>query len=119
MSVLTTLAKVLERNNFVVDKAESGREAIEKSRSHTYDAALIDLKLPDMDGVEVLTKAQLPDTVKIMLTGHPSIVSSLLAEEQGIDAYLAKPVKPEELLLLIESKLKSHEKTPNSQRSHS
>jgi DNA-binding response OmpR family regulator len=109
-SVLLSISKVLEKNNFDVDRAESGREAVAKSKSQSYDAAIIDLKLPDMDGIDVLSKADLSDAVKIMLTGYPSFVSSVTAEEQGVDAYLAKPVRPEELVLVIESKLRDHGK---------
>jgi DNA-binding response OmpR family regulator len=67
--------------------------------------ALITLKLPDMEGIEVLSKANFENTVKIMLTGYPSLVSGILAMDRDVDAYLRKPVRPEELVLLIESKL--------------
>jgi DNA-binding response OmpR family regulator len=110
-SVLSSVCEVLERSGFEVDRAESGKEAIDKSNWETYDAALIDLKLPDMDGIDVLSKANLREAVKIMLTGFPSFASSMKAGELGVDAYLAKPVRPTELVLVIESKIKSRERT--------
>jgi len=108
-SLLESLSRVIEKNGYEADTAQTGKEAIGKSKEHTYDAVLIDLKLPDMDGIEILSKANLPNAVKIMLTGYPSLVSGIRAEDEGVDAYLAKPVRPEELLLLIKSKLKTKE----------
>jgi len=104
-SILSSTSKVLEKNGFYVDTAETGREAIEKSKVQHYDVALIDLKLPDIDGIEVLSKANFQNTVKIMLTGYHSLVSGIQAMDQDVDAYLRKPVRPEELVLLIKSKL--------------
>ncbi len=104
-SVLNTTVKILEKNGFYADKAETGKEAIEKSKAHHYDVALIDLKLPDMDGIEVLSKANFQNTVKIMLTGYPSFVTGIQAMDQDVDAYLHKPVRPEELVMLVKSKL--------------
>jgi DNA-binding response OmpR family regulator len=97
-SVLRSTALILEKNGFKVDTAETGKEALEKFSAHCYDVILMDLKLPDMDGIEVLSKANSPDSVKIMLTGYHSIVSAIEATEQGVDAYLRKPVRPEELI---------------------
>jgi DNA-binding response OmpR family regulator len=104
-SVLNSMGRVLEKNGFMVDMAETGKEAIEKSKTQNYDVVLIDLKLPDMDGIEVLSKANFQNTVRIMLTGYPSLVTGMQAMDQGVDAYLHKPVRPEELILLVKSKL--------------
>jgi two-component system, OmpR family, response regulator MtrA len=104
-AVLTSTMRVLDKGGFEADTAQTGQEAIEKSKKKHYDAALIDLKLPDMDGIAVLSKADFSSTVKIMLTGYPSLVSGLAAMERGVDAYLHKPVRPEELILLVKSKL--------------
>ena len=104
-SVLSSTVRVLEKSGFESDTAQTGQEAIEKSKKQHYDAALIDLKLPDMDGIAVLAEADLGSTVKIMLTGYPSLISGLSAMERGVDAYLHKPVRPEELILLVKSKL--------------
>ena len=104
-SILSSTAKVLEKNGFSADTAETGREGIEKSKARHYDVILIDLKLPDMDGIEVLSKANFKNTVKIMITGYPSLVTGIQAMDQEVDAYLRKPVRPEELVLLIKAKL--------------
>jgi DNA-binding response OmpR family regulator len=104
-SVLSSTSIILEKNGFYADTAETGGEAIEKSKVHHYDAVLVDLRLPDMDGIEVLSKADFQGTVKIMLTGYPSFVTGIQAMNQDVDAYLRKPVRPEELLRLVKAKL--------------
>ncbi|MGE5554783.1 MAG: response regulator, partial [Methanocella sp.] len=94
-SVLTSTVRVLDRNGFIAHTAETGKEAIEKAKTQPYDAVLIDLKLPDMDGIDVLSRADFGRAVIIMLTGFPSLVSGLAAQDKGVDAYLSKPVRPE------------------------
>ncbi|MDR0493930.1 MAG: response regulator [Nitrososphaerota archaeon] len=104
-TILSSMVRILEKNGFLADTAKTAKEAIEKSKGTHYDAALIDLYLPDMDGIEVLIQADFKDTTKIMLTGFPSLVTGIQAMEHGADTYLRKPVHPEELLKLIETKL--------------
>ena len=110
-SILRTFTRILQKNGYEIDAVETGKEAIEKADMHHYDLALVDIKLPDMDGTDLLAKMKKPlqDTVKIMVTGFPSVESGVKALDEGADAYLVKPVKPEELLMLIEEKLKSKE----------
>jgi two-component system response regulator HydG len=110
-SILRTFTCILRKNGYEIDAVETGKEAIEKADMHHYDLALVDIKLPDMDGTDLLAKMkkQLQDTIKIMVTGFPSVESGVKALDEGADAYLVKPVKPEELLMLIEEKLKSKE----------
>jgi two-component system response regulator AtoC len=110
-SILRTFTRILQKNGYEIDAVETGKEAIEKADMHHYDLALVDIKLPDMDGTDLLAKMKEPlqNTVKIMVTGFPSVESGVKALDEGADAYLVKPVKPEELLMLIEEKLKSKE----------
>jgi DNA-binding response OmpR family regulator len=110
-AILRSISLVLERNGFSVDKAETGKEAIEKIAAQPYDVLLVDLKLPDMEGTDLLSRINVPSAVKIMFTGFPSLVSGMQAMDQGVDAYLHKPVKPEELVLVIKSKLSQHTKS--------
>jgi len=111
-SILRTFTRILQKNGYEIDTAETGKEAIEKADKKHYDLALVDIRLPDMDGTDLLAKIkkQLQNTIKIMITGFPSIESGVKALDGGADAYLVKPVKPEELLMLIEEKLKNKEK---------
>jgi DNA-binding response OmpR family regulator len=107
-SILRTLTRILQKAGYDVDAAETGKEAMEKADKRRYDLALVDVRLPDMDGTDLLvvTKDTLQDTVKIMITGFPSLETGVKALDGGADAYLVKPVRPEELLMLIEEKLK-------------
>lgn len=108
-SILRTFTRILQKNGYDIDVAETGKEALEKSQKKTYDLALIDIRLPDMDGTDLLVKMQkiMPKAVKIMITGFPSLETGIKALDEGADAYLVKPVKPEELLALIEEKFKA------------
>ena len=107
-SILRTFTRILQKNGYEIETAETGKEATEKAENRHYDLALVDIRLPDMDGTDLLAKLkkQLQRTVKIMITGFPSLETGVKALDEGADAYLVKPVKPQDLLLLIEEKLK-------------
>jgi two-component system, NtrC family, response regulator AtoC len=113
-SILRTFTRILQKSGYEIDVAETGKEAIEKTKNHQYDLALVDIRLPDMDGTELLAKLKKPlqNTVKIMITGFPSLETGVKALDEGADAYLVKPVKPQELLILLEEKLKVKEENP-------
>jgi DNA-binding NtrC family response regulator len=102
-----TISLILTHAGYEVDAAENGKQAIEKSETNFYNLALIDIRLPDMEGTELLTalKETTPKMVKIILTGYPSLQSSVKAISKGVDYYLIKPVDPEELLRLIKEML--------------
>jgi DNA-binding response OmpR family regulator len=108
-SILRTFTRILEKSGYNIDVAETGKEAIEKAENHHYDLALVDIRLPDMDGTDLLAKLkkQLQNTVKIMITGFPSLETGVKALDEGADAYLVKPVKPQELLALLDEKMKN------------
>jgi DNA-binding response OmpR family regulator len=109
--ILRTFTRILQRKGYDIDIAETGKEAMEKSMKKAYDMALIDIRLPDIDGTDLLAKMKEPmkDAIKIMVTGFPSLETGVKALDEGADAYLVKPVKPEELLALIEAKFKAKE----------
>jgi DNA-binding response OmpR family regulator len=110
-SILRTFTRILQKSGYEIDTAETGKEAMEKADSRHYDLALVDIRLPDIDGTELLAKLKKPlqNTVKIMITGFPSLETGVKALDEGADAYLVKPVKPQELLVLLEEKLKGRE----------
>lgn len=110
-SILRTFTRILQKVGYEIDVAETGKEAIEKVEGRQYDLALVDIRLPDMDGTELLAKLkrQFQNTVKIMITGFPSLETGVKALDEGADAYLVKPVKPQELLALLNEKLKNRE----------
>jgi DNA-binding response OmpR family regulator len=108
-SILRTFTRILEKSGYYIEVAETGKEAMEKAENRHFDLALVDIRLPDMDGTELLAKLkkQLQETVKIMITGFPSLETGVKALDEGADAYLVKPVKPQELLALLDEKIKS------------
>jgi DNA-binding response OmpR family regulator len=110
-SILRTFTRILQKSGYEIDVAETGKEAIKKAETRHYDLMLVDVRLPDMYGTDLLSMMQKtkPEAVKIMITGFPSLENGVKALDEGADAYLVKPVKPEELLMLIEEKLKSKE----------
>jgi DNA-binding response OmpR family regulator len=110
-SILHTFTRILQKKDYKIVTAETGKEAIEGAKNNKFDLALVDIRLPDMNGTELLskTRSQLQNTIKIMITGFPSLESGIEALDEGADAYLVKPVKPEDLLMLIREKLRSKE----------
>ena len=106
-SIRRTISITLEHAGYLVDSAENGKEAIEKSEANFYNLALIDVRLPDMEGTELLTalKETTPGMVKIILTGFPALENTVAAINKGVDAYLIKPVNTNELLRTIKEQL--------------
>ncbi len=111
-STLQVLSRILQKQGYGTDTAETGREAEEKVRGIEYSLALIDVKLPDTDGLELMSKihAAKPKMVTILMTGFPSMDNGIKAIDSGADAYLVKPVPAEELLKIIEEKLRTRKR---------
>lgn len=109
--VLESLREYLTLKGYDVDTAENGREAIERSKDNYYNLALLDIKLPDMQGTELLIKMHrnTPQMMKIMITGYPTLENAVEALNLGADAYVMKPVNPEKLHRVVEEKLKEQE----------
>jgi DNA-binding NtrC family response regulator len=93
-TIRTTLAAILEQEGYEVELAKSGAEAIKISNEKLLDLALIDMRLPDMNGTEILgrLKERIPKTIKIMVTGYPSLENAVKSVNEGADGYLLKPV---------------------------
>jgi DNA-binding NtrC family response regulator len=106
-SIRKTIAMTLQHAGYVVDTAENGKQAVGKSEANFYNLALIDVRLPDMEGTELLTalKDTTPRMVKIILTGFPGLQNAVTAINKGVDAYLIKPVNPAELLRVVKEHL--------------
>ena len=97
---LDVLAKRLTHRGFKVTTASSGAEAIRAARRWDFDVAVVDLKMEDMDGIEVLKmlKKMVPDLHVIILTGHGSERAAREGIAQGAFDYLINPVDIEEIL---------------------
>jgi DNA-binding NtrC family response regulator len=110
-SVRKVLVTALEDEGYAVDTAETGGEAIRKSNANFYNLALVDIRLPDMEGTWLLSemKESTPKMVKIIVTGYPGLENAVDAVNRGADAYVVKPFKMENLLATVKEQLKKQE----------
>jgi DNA-binding NtrC family response regulator len=108
-----SLKAVLEEEGWLVDTAENGQEAIARSKTTFYNLALVDMRLPDVDGVELLTSMAetVPKMVKIIVTGYPSLDSAIQAVNRGVDGYIVKPFTMDHLLSTIKEHLRKQRET--------
>lgn len=110
-NIRKTLTTILKDEGYMVDAAQNGNEAIKKTEASAYNVALIDIRLPDMEGIELLAKIKdaVPKTRKIIITGYPTLKNAIAAVNKKADAYLMKPVDVEKLLETIREQLKLQE----------
>ena len=96
----TILEKRLSKRGIVATKANSGTKALQIIRNNEFDCALVDLKMEDMSGIEVLKifRKMVPELPVIMLTGHGCEESAEEGLALGADAYLIKPCSLEDLI---------------------
>ena len=109
--ILKSFSAILELKGYRVSTAESGQEAIEKFQAKYYNMALIDIKLPDLEGTKLLKEFHQinPDTKQIMVTGYATLENAIESLNLGADGYLVKPVTPGKLLSYVADKLKEQE----------
>ncbi|MBM3789036.1 MAG: response regulator [Acidobacteria bacterium] len=100
---LNALAQRLELRDFRVTKATNGMEAVQAARNDKFDLALLDLKMPGMDGKEVLQllKQEHRYLEVIILTGHGSLDSAVECTKLGAYGYLPKPYELEHLIKIL------------------
>ena len=96
---LTSTSQALGRRGFDVKVAPNGVTALELVEKNSYDIILLDVKMPDIDGIEVFRqiREKLPDLPVILLTGHGSIDDAFYTSKDGIADYLTKPIDIESL----------------------
>ncbi len=105
-SIRSTLKDILEMEQYKVDEAENGTVALEKISQNSFDVILCDIKMPGMDGMEVLDKAlQLTDSPIIMISGHGTIETAVEAIKKGAYDFIAKPPDLNRLLITIRNAL--------------
>lgn len=102
---LEASAKALERRGFVVSTAFEGSTALDLIASQLFDAVVLDIKMPGLDGVEVfhLIKKSSPHLPIVMLTGHGNIQQAFETSKDGVFAYLAKPCSVERMIDVVKS----------------
>jgi DNA-binding NtrC family response regulator len=93
-----------KKYDHMVETASSGFEALEKLEKHPFHLLFVDIKMPGMDGIELLgkVKAEYPDTLVVIITAYGSIESAVKAMRMGASEYLLKPFKPDQLSLVME-----------------
>jgi two-component system NtrC family response regulator len=96
------LSTILKENGYIVETVENGKQALKASEKGCFDAALLDIELPDIKGTELLQslKKTQPKMVNIIMTGHPSIENAVKAVNNKADGYVLKPF---DIPLLLET----------------
>ncbi|MEO0106687.1 MAG: sigma-54 dependent transcriptional regulator [candidate division WOR-3 bacterium] len=98
------LKRILEKEGYIVSEAEDGKRAIELFTNEDFDIVLLDQRLPDMSGIEVIEKLKeiSPIVPVIMITAYANVQDAVKAMKMGAFHYLNKPVDPDELLITIQ-----------------
>ena len=108
---LETISDILQEKGFYTETANTGKEALEKAEKRVFNVVLLDIKLPDMSGIEVLKvlrEKHLP-TMTIMITANATMQNAVDANNFGASAYILKPIDPETLFRAIKECLKKQE----------
>ena len=106
------LKMYLERENYLIDEAEDGNEALEKAIANDYDVILLDLMMPGKDGIEVCRELrEKKATPVIMLTAKGEEINRVQGFEVGTDDYIVKPFSPREVVLRVKALLRRSSKT--------
>jgi DNA-binding NtrC family response regulator len=110
-NIRKVLQAILEDEGYKVETAETAKKGIERSEKAFYNLALIDVRLPDMEGIELLSKLRgtKPKMRKIIVTGYPTLQNAVSAVNKGADAYVVKPFDVEKILQTIREHLKKQE----------
>lgn len=104
LNILKVFKSILEKEGYVVETADTGKEALKKIKKEKFDVWLIDVRLPDMEGTDLL-KVSDSEAIKIVVTGFSSDEVGKRAADYGADDFLVKPVKPEELIATVRERL--------------
>jgi two-component system, NtrC family, nitrogen regulation response regulator NtrX len=106
-SIRTTLREILEYEKFEVEEAKDGEEGLDMLKNNNFDIVLCDIKMPKMDGIEVLEKAKELniDTQFIMISAHGAIETAVDATKKGAFDFIQKPPDLNRLLLTIRNAL--------------
>ena len=105
VSLVRALVRILQKNNFSADAVYNGEDALAYLESGTYDAAILDVMMPKMDGIAVLQKlrSQGNQIPVIMLTAKSEIDDKVLGLDSGANDYLTKPFDTRELLARLQA----------------
>lgn len=110
-NIRKVLTAILEDEGYIVESAGTAKKAMERTRRKFYNLALIDIRLPDMEGIELLAKMRdtTPKMRKIIITGYPTLQNAIEAVNRGADAYILKPFDMRDVLKTIEEELRKQQ----------
>jgi DNA-binding NtrC family response regulator len=97
--MLETLTDILQEKGYRTETAKTGEKAIAKAKENFFDIALIDIRLPDIPGIELLRtfRKNHPTMMNIIITGHATLQNAVDAVNMGANAYIIKPIDHERL----------------------
>ncbi|MDR0364609.1 MAG: sigma-54 dependent transcriptional regulator [Bacteroidales bacterium] len=105
-AIRNTLRDILEYEQYIVDEAENGIEGVKMAKETEYDVVLCDIKMPQMDGIEVLEQLQTFTTASVvMISGHGNIETAVDAIKKGAFDYIEKPLDLNRLLITLRNAL--------------
>ncbi len=101
--------KILTKEGWSVDTAENGHEGLEKVRSENFDIILLDLMMPGMSGLDVLSEVKnvSPNIYIIVITGYATIDTAVEAMKKGAFDYISKPFTPDQLRMVVKKVLEN------------
>jgi DNA-binding NtrC family response regulator len=107
-NIRKVIATILADEGYAVESVDTARKAIAVTKRKFFNVALIDIRLPDMEGIELLTRMRntTPKMRKIIITGYPTLQNAVEAVNRGADAYILKPFDMEKVLETIREQLK-------------
>ncbi len=107
-STCRTLALIFKKKGYEIETARMGREAIEKMQKKFFNLALLDIRLPDIEGTKLLSslKEMHPDLEVIIITAHASVKTAVQALNKGASAYITKPLNMDEVLAIVREALR-------------
>ena len=109
---LDSISRILMYEGYAVETAISGQEALKKSREKIFSLALIDIKLPDFEGIQLLKRMEETDPKmrKVIITGYQTMENTRQALKFGADEYLVKPLKIEKILDTVRRQVEKRRK---------
>jgi DNA-binding NtrC family response regulator len=108
LTVCKSCQKILDQDGYDVNIALGGYEGLESLRKKAFDLAIVDLKMPDIDGMRVVEtiKTEQPSTEVIIMTGYSTVASAVKGMKLGAADYIAKPFTPDEMIMAVKKTLK-------------
>ncbi len=112
------LTRILHRKGYETETAATGREALERAQERDFDLAFLDVKLPDVAGVDLIAPLRKIHShmAVIMVTGHASTETAIQALNEGASGYVTKPLHPDELLVVARDALEKQRLAERKQR---